>query len=76
MTAGEGRGIQAALGRIQQGLGAIATLSGVRALAEGGLVTRPTLATFAEHGPEVAMPTGAPGGIRRRPARRVQARSA
>ena len=56
MTAGEGRGIQAALGRIQQGLGAIATLSGVRALAEGGLVTRPTLATFAEHGPEVAIP--------------------
>ena len=56
MTAPEGRGIAAALGRIQQGLGAIADLSGVRALAKGGLVTRPTLATFAEHGPEVAIP--------------------
>ena len=56
MTAGEGRGIHAALGRITGGLAAIADLSGVRALAEGGLVTRPTLATFAEHGPEVAIP--------------------
>ena len=56
MTAGEGRGIQAALGRITGGLAAIADLSGVRALAKGGLVTRPTLTTFAERGPEVAIP--------------------
>ena len=56
MTAPEGRGITAALARIQQGLGAIADLSGVRALAKGGLVTRPTLTTFAEHGPEVGIP--------------------
>ncbi len=56
MTGAEGRGIQAALARIQQGLGAIADLSGVRALAKGGLVTRPTLTTFAEHGPEVGIP--------------------
>ena len=56
MTGMEGRGITAALARIQQGLGAIADLSGVRALAKGGLVTRPTLTTFAEHGPEVGIP--------------------
>ena len=56
MTGMEGRGIAAALGRIQQGLGAIADLSGVRALAKGGLVTRPTLTTFAEDGPEVGIP--------------------
>ncbi len=56
MTAREGRGIAGVLAHIQHGLGAIADLSGVRALAEGGLVTRPTLATFAEHGPEVAIP--------------------
>ncbi len=56
MTAPEGRGIAAALERIQQGLGAIADLSGVRALAKGGLVTRPTLTTFAEDGPEVGIP--------------------
>ena len=35
---------------------AIADLSGVRALTTGGLVTRPTLATFAERGPEAAIP--------------------
>ena len=56
MTAGEDRGIHAALGRIQQGLGAIADLSGVRALAEGGLVTRPTLALLGEGGPEAVIP--------------------
>ena len=56
MTAGEGRGIQAALGRITGGLAAIADLSGVRALAEGGLVTRPTLALLGERGPEVVIP--------------------
>ena len=56
MTAPEGRGIAAALGRIQQGLGAIADLSGVRALAKGGLVTRPTLALLGERGPEVVIP--------------------
>ena len=57
MTAPEGRGIAAALGRIQQGLGAIANLSGVRALAEGGLVTRPTLALLGERGPEQVIPS-------------------
>ena len=56
MTGMEGRGIAAALGRITGGLAAIADLSGVRALAKGGLVTRPTLTTFAEHGPEVGIP--------------------
>ena len=56
MTAGEGRGIQAALGSIQRGLGAIADLSGVRALASGGLVTRPTIAMLGERGPEAVMP--------------------
>ena len=56
MTAGEGRGIHAALGRITGGLAAIADLSGVRALAEGGLVTRPTLALLGERGPEHVIP--------------------
>ena len=56
MTAPEGRGIQAALGRIQQGLGAIADLSGVRALATGGLVTRPTVALLGEREPEAVIP--------------------
>ncbi len=56
MTAGEGRGIQAALGSIQLGLGAIADLSGVRALASGGLVTRPTLTMLGERGPEAVIP--------------------
>ncbi len=56
MTGMEGRGIAAALGRIQQGLGAIADLSGVRALAEGGLVTRPTLALLGERGTEAVIP--------------------
>ena len=56
MTGMEGRGIAAALGRIQQGLGAIADLSGVRALAKGGLVTRPTLALIAEREPEAVIP--------------------
>ena len=56
MTAPEGRGIAAALERIQQGLGAIADLSGVRALAKGGLVTRPTLALIGERGPEAVIP--------------------
>ena len=56
MTAPEGRGIAAALGRIQQGLGAIADLSGVRALAKGGWVTRPTLALLGEHEPEAVIP--------------------
>ncbi len=65
MTAPEGRGIQAALGRITGGLAAIADLSGVRALAKGGLVTRPTLALLGERGPEQVIPTdqlGAFGG--------------
>ena len=57
MTAPEGRGIAAALERIQQGLGAIADLSGVRALAKGGLVTRPTLALLGERGPEQVIPS-------------------
>ncbi len=51
--------------RIQRGLGAIADLSGVRALAKGGLVTRPTLALLGERGPEQVIPTdqlGAFGG--------------
>ena len=56
MTGMEGRGIAAALGRIQQGLGAIADLSGVRALAKGGLVTRPTLALIGEREPEAVIP--------------------
>ena len=56
MTGMEGRGIAAALGRIQQGLGAIADLSGVRALAKGGLVTRPTLALIGEREPEAVLP--------------------
>ena len=57
MTGMEGRGIAAALGRIQQGLGAIANLSGVRALAEGGWVTRPTLALLGERNkPEAVIP--------------------
>ena len=56
MTGMEGRGIAAALWRIHQGLGAIANLSGVRALAEGGLVTRPTLALLGERGPEAVIP--------------------
>ena len=56
MTGMEGRGIAAALGRIHQGLGAIANLSGVRALAEGGLVTRPTLALLGERGLEAVIP--------------------
>ena len=56
MTGMEGWGIAAALGRITSGLAAIADLSGVRALAEGGLVTRPTLALLGERGPEVVMP--------------------
>ena len=56
MTGMEGRGIAAALERIQQGLGAIADLSGVRALAKGGLVTRPTLALLGEREPEVVIP--------------------
>ena len=57
MTAPEGRGIAAALGRITGGLAAIADLSGVRALAKGGLVTRPTLALLGERGPEQVIPT-------------------
>ena len=56
MTAMEGRGIAAALGRIQQGLGAIANLSGVRALAKGGWVTRPTVALLGEREPEAVIP--------------------
>ena len=57
MTGMEGRGIAAALERIQQGLGAIADLSGVRALAKGGLVTRPTLALLGERNkPEAVLP--------------------
>ena len=57
MTGMEGRGIAAALGRITSGLAAIADLSGVRALAEGGLVTRPTLALLGERGPEQVIPS-------------------
>ena len=56
MTGMEGRGIAAALERIQQGLGAIANLSGVRALAKGGWVTRPTVALLGEREPEAVIP--------------------
>ena len=40
----------------QQWLGAIADLSGVRALATGGLVTRPTVALLGERDPEAVLP--------------------
>ena len=75
MTAMEGRGIQAALGNIRASLAGIADLSGVRALASGGLVTRPTLAMLGERGREAVIPLermeaftggdGATGGDRR-----------
>ena len=54
MTAMEGRGIKAALGRITGGLAAIADLSGVRSLATGGLVTRPMIAQL--HPSEAVVP--------------------
>ena len=54
MTAGEGRGIQAALGRITGGLAAIADLSGITSLAQGGLVTHPMIAQL--HPPEAVVP--------------------
>ena len=54
MTAGEGRGIQAALGRITGGLAAIADLSGITSLAQGGLVTHPLIAQL--HPPEAVVP--------------------
>ena len=54
MTAGEGRGIQAALGRITGGLAAIADLSGITSLAQGGLVTHPMIAQL--HPSEAVVP--------------------